>query len=97
MNTCTRFEVRPIDKATARDIIVANHYSHNWAHTFGAYSFGVFDDLGLAGVLANELRPGLQHEKRIRLLRPSSRRLERRQDGREAPSPEGAARSRAMW
>ena len=51
MNTCMRFEVRPIDKATARDIIVSNHYSHNWNTAFGVFSFGVFDDEGIAGAL----------------------------------------------
>lgn len=48
----TPFEVRPIDKATARDLIVANHYSGTWATPFGTYCFGVFDGIGLAGALA---------------------------------------------
>ena len=47
----TPFEVRPIDKATARDLIVREHYSHNWNTAFGVYCFGVFDGTGLAGAL----------------------------------------------
>lgn len=38
--------VEPIDKATAKEIIVANHYSKTWNTPFGAYNFGVFSDDG---------------------------------------------------
>lgn len=47
----TPFWVTPIDKATARDLIVTNHYSRTWNTAFGTYSFGVFDSVGLAGAL----------------------------------------------
>ena len=47
----TPFEVRPIDKAAAKELIVREHYSHSWATPFGTYCFGVFDGLGLAGTL----------------------------------------------
>ena len=56
----TPFEVRPIDKAIAKDLIVREHYSHNWNIAFGVYCFGVFDGLGLAGALVygNPMNPG---------------------------------------
>ena len=47
----TPFWVGPIDKKTARELIVANHYSRTWNTSFGTYCFGVFDGGGLAGVL----------------------------------------------
>ena len=56
----TPFEVRPIDKATAKDLIVREHYSHSWNTYFGVYCFGIFDGVGLAGALVygNLMNPG---------------------------------------
>jgi hypothetical protein len=46
----SQLEVRSVDKPTARDMIVANHYSHKWQTTFGLENFGVFLDDELLGV-----------------------------------------------
>lgn len=48
----TSFTIRRIDKATARDLIVANHYSGTWNTAFGVYSFGLFHAGHLVGALA---------------------------------------------
>lgn len=47
----THFWISPLDKPAARDLVVANHYSHSWNTPFGTYCFGVFDHDGLAGAL----------------------------------------------
>ena len=36
----SKLSVRPISKSVARDIIVANHYSHAWTKV--SYSFGLY-------------------------------------------------------
>lgn len=56
----TEFWVDRIDKATARDMIVREHYSHSWNTPFGTHCFGVFDGEGLAGALVfgNLMNPG---------------------------------------
>lgn len=56
----TRFWVDRIEKSVARDLIVANHYSHKWNTAFGTHCFGVFDGSGLAGALVfgNLMNPG---------------------------------------
>lgn len=50
-----RLIIKPVDKALAKDLIVANHYSHKWNEGgFGKYNFGIFraeapdDCLGVA-------------------------------------------------
>lgn len=48
----TTFTIRRIDKAAARDLIVANHYSGTWNTSFGIYSFGLFGGGDLLGALA---------------------------------------------
>lgn len=48
----TTFTIEPIDKATARDLIVANHYSGTWNAAFGTRSFGLFYAGELVGALA---------------------------------------------
>lgn len=42
--------IAPVSKQVARDMIVANHYSHKWGSTFGLENFGVFRDNRLLGV-----------------------------------------------
>lgn len=42
--------IKEIDKNTAKDIIIKNHYSHKWNTPFGKYNFGVFRDNILLGV-----------------------------------------------
>ncbi|MBQ7856254.1 MAG: hypothetical protein IJ348_03965 [Alistipes sp.] len=38
-----RLIIKPVDKALAKDLIVANHYSHKWNEGgFGKYNFGIF-------------------------------------------------------
>lgn len=34
--------IRPIEKDTAKRLVIAGHYSHKWAAQFGLYSFGIF-------------------------------------------------------
>ncbi|MDE5946546.1 MAG: hypothetical protein K2G63_04475 [Oscillospiraceae bacterium] len=36
--------VKPIEKQTAKKIIVKNHYSHKWNSSFGIINFGIFRD-----------------------------------------------------
>ena len=50
-----RLIIKPVDKALAKELIVANHYSHKWNEGgFGKYNFGIFraeapdDCLGVA-------------------------------------------------
>ena len=50
-----RLIIKPVDKVLAKDLIVANHYSHKWNEGgFGKYNFGIFraeapdDCLGVA-------------------------------------------------
>lgn len=47
----TRFTIRRIDKPSARDLIVANHYSGTWNSAFGTHSFGLYAGGALAGAL----------------------------------------------
>ena len=44
--------VEPIGYETARQVIVANHYSRKWNTAFGTSNFGIYDANGLAGVAA---------------------------------------------
>lgn len=38
-----RLLITPVDKATAKEMIVKNHYSHKWNDGgFGVYNFGIF-------------------------------------------------------
>ena len=38
-----RLLIKPVDKATAKEMIVKNHYSHKWNDGgFGVYNFGIF-------------------------------------------------------
>lgn len=48
----TTFTIERIDKATARELIVANHYSGTWNTAFGTFSFGLFYAGDLVGALA---------------------------------------------
>lgn len=41
--------VAEIDKATAREMMIANHYSHKWNTPFGVHNYGVFRDGRLLG------------------------------------------------
>jgi len=34
--------IQPIDKITAKELIIKNHYSHKWNDSFGKYNFGIF-------------------------------------------------------
>lgn len=44
-------EVRPVDKKTAKEMVLANHYSKKWNDGgFGLYNFGIFKDQQLLGV-----------------------------------------------
>lgn len=42
--------IKEVDKNTAKDIIIKNHYSHKWNTPFGKYNFGIFRDNTLLGV-----------------------------------------------
>ena len=42
--------IKLIDKNTAKDMIIKNHYSHKWNTPFGLYNFGVFRENQLLGV-----------------------------------------------
>lgn len=42
--------IKLIDKNTAKDMIIKNHYSHKWNTPFGLYNFGVFRETQLLGV-----------------------------------------------
>ena len=50
-NTKTHGElvIKEIDKNTAKEIIIKNHYSHKWNNPFGLYNFGIFRDNKLLG------------------------------------------------
>lgn len=38
-----RLIIKPVDKALAKELIVANHYSHKWNEAgSGKYNFGIF-------------------------------------------------------
>ncbi len=34
--------IKTISKQKARELIVKNHYSHKWNHSFGIYNYGIF-------------------------------------------------------
>ncbi len=34
--------IKPIEKSTAKNMIIQNHYSHKWSAGFGVFSFGIF-------------------------------------------------------
>jgi hypothetical protein len=46
------FTIERVDKAAARDLIIANHYSGTWNTAFGTHSFGLFTGGELVGALA---------------------------------------------
>jgi hypothetical protein len=46
----TTLRVALVDKATAREMIVANHYSHKWATPFGVVNVGIFRGETMLGV-----------------------------------------------
>lgn len=38
-----RLIIKPVDRVLAKDLIIANHYSHKWNEGgFGKYNFGIF-------------------------------------------------------
>ena len=42
-STLGRLLIKPVDKATAKEMIVKNHYSHKWNDGgFGVHNFGIF-------------------------------------------------------
>ena len=41
--------IREIDRKTAKDMIIKNHYSHKMASNHGIYNFGIFKDGNLLG------------------------------------------------
>ena len=94
----TPFWVERIDKATARDLIVREHYSHSWNSAFGTHCFGVFDGQGLAGALVfgNLMNTGSYAS--IADLPPDAITELNRMwiDDRLGPNTETAALSRAM-
>jgi hypothetical protein len=46
----TTLRVALVDKATAREMIVANHYSHKWSSLFGVVNIGIFRGETMLGV-----------------------------------------------
>ncbi len=37
--------IKQVNKATARELIITNHYSHKWNNaSFGVYNFGIFKE-----------------------------------------------------
>lgn len=36
--------IKPIEKKIAKQMCVANHYSHSWHTCFGIYNFGIYDE-----------------------------------------------------
>lgn len=38
-----RLIIKPVDRVLAKELIIANHYSHKWNEGgFGKYNFGIF-------------------------------------------------------
>lgn len=70
---------KEVPKAMAREMIIKNHYSHSWDHTFGRFNIGVFEENRFLGIASygslkvpksfNSLSPDVSKDEVVELNR----------------------------